>query len=221
MFAYTTGIRPKPNASTRNIKVVVCIYIPLDAITNESRSNVINNMYAIHRTNKAIPVHIQDINKNIYNECVYGNDPNIVFKINSTVKLKIDDINETIGNGIYYYKTIEPFYLKTEEEMRNTTFKKWYTNGQIDRSIDFVNGLKHGLDLKYTRFGQLEHYIEYNSGKLNGYLRTYHATGFRDLDLHFLNNKKQGECRKWNSEGELIEHCIFDEDTCEEILYIG
>jgi antitoxin component YwqK of YwqJK toxin-antitoxin module len=223
MFGFTLGFIREP---TREKKVLVTLYIPTDAITNENRKEVVNIKTALHKTSKAMPVMIQDINLNMYESCLYAYKSDIIFNLNhmfvmsecfmsKPTKRNVSEeaVTRLLENSLYYYKSVEPFHFMSETEVRNCTLKKWFSNGQIENEITIVNGKRHGTQIIYNKDGTVKSTLEYENDMLNGYTRTYHQTGYRHLDIHFLNNKKQGLCRKWKADGCLEKSYIFDEDT--------
>lgn len=228
MFGFTLGLIRE---SVQEKKVLVTLYIPTDAITNENRREVVNIKTALHKCNKAMPIMIQDINLNVYESALYAYTPEIKLKLNHMVvtardklllecmsKSKNHDVSEEtvsriLENGIYYYKSVEPFHFMSEDQFKNSILKKWFSNGQIESQISIINGKRHGTQIIYNKDGTVKSTLEYQNDMLNGYTRTYHSNGYRHLDIHFLNNKKQGLCRKWNPDGSIEKSYVFDEDT--------
>jgi hypothetical protein len=231
MFAFTLGYvtnresaerthsRPaKGRKLSRSVNVIVTVFIPKHAKTNEARPGIVDSRYALFRASVVIPIAIQLDKSTFYQNCTYAYHESITFELNTPAYSEFDpDINKVKASGIYYFKTIEPFNFTPN--LNEYYIKTWYTNGQLLAEVHYKNGKKDGIQTIWSENGRMKCQSEYSDGLLNGYFRSYHQTGFRHLDLWFLNGKKQGLCRSWNSEGELVESATFDEDKLIDTTY--
>ena len=121
-----------------------------NTITNESRTNVIDHIYAKFRGNHFLVVDIInkfDINKHIdeITNSYYAYDI-INYKKGEIVKSNSfdEDLINVCSNGIHYFKSIEPaFYYEVGGlKNKNGIYKEWYDNGQIKLKCNYIDGEK-------------------------------------------------------------------------------
>jgi hypothetical protein len=116
-----------------------------DTITNESRSKVINNLYAKFRVDKLHVISIEDKDNNmkidsIENSCYKYNK--ILYQTGETVTVSDYDLDlDTVcTTGIHYFKSREAAWYWDKEIITGRNVA-WYDNGQIEKECNFLNDI--------------------------------------------------------------------------------
>jgi len=150
---------------------------------------------------------------------------------NGNIKfLKYND--KIIGEGprISFYKNGKVCEIIIPNSiMHNSVYKKYFESGAVMLIIDRVNGKKHGNYNKYNENGILlntatyvndikqqetifypngntKKKIMYVDGKIEGQMIKYYDANANVIRYirHYINNKPQGECTEYNSDGHLF-----------------
>lgn len=151
------------------ISVLVTIEIPIDAITNLHREDIIDSLNATYTTNKVKIIKIIDEKLNEYSICTidYVNDCNV------------NDILH--GNNYYMFFLTKKRavvdicdYNYRKHKSYNGHIVNYYDNGQIDEEYRTNGkGKKHGNYKCWTKTGLLLVDANYFNGKLNGEYKKY------------------------------------------------
>ena len=221
MFAFTIGIIPLQSCK----KVLVSLYIPPDAITNEHRKDVVNIMYALHKTNKAIPIMIQDTNNNVYSECIYAYNQEIILKVNklahvsdcivsTSVQQKkanrsVHEIQKivsksTFPSGSHYPENISRTSSVNEEFLNTVLKKSLYYYKSIEpfhfKTPEEFRNSNFILKQWYSN-GQLQIEIPIINGKKHGTQYTYSKNGKLESMIDYENGDLNGYTRTYHSTG--------------------
>jgi antitoxin component YwqK of YwqJK toxin-antitoxin module len=147
------------------------LHLREDSWTNENRENIVDSMYALFRTDKAVIDKITNKNtdEHLDNIYYYGKQ----YKIGDIIAL--DNINKdpnlVYGKGIHYYLNKEPA-MRAECYLPNNFTGIdicWYSNGGLKYEIPYNNGKIHGKTRIWHCSGKsqsVEEESEYNDGHL-------------------------------------------------------
>jgi antitoxin component YwqK of YwqJK toxin-antitoxin module len=153
---------------TKLYKYIFTIELCDDSNHDESRTNIIEPLYASYKTNKFKIIEIEDmtINKLVNNYCNY----------------KIGDI---IKKNIKYYFTRERAFLSFDEEYFEGAYepldKLYYINF-------FINGYA-GIHREWYESGQLREEFYHDNGVVNGDYIKYYENGKIEEEFKVINNK--------------------------------
>lgn len=93
---------------------------------------------------------------------------------------------------------LEEYYVGGE---RNGQVKKWFENGQIFQEGQYVGGMMDGLWLVFYPSGTLAAKAEYRMG--TGKQTCYDESGYKCLDVPYVNNVKHGKEIYYNPDGRI------------------
>jgi antitoxin component YwqK of YwqJK toxin-antitoxin module len=149
---------------------------------------------------------------------------------NEKGKIK-EKINYLYGkkNGYYYtfgyFKnadSVEIGYLKSQElylnNKKNGLSDYFFTNGTVRLSVNYVQGIKHGIAREYNREGRLISVIDYRNGKaidverINRYedsvkvgvWKEFYPNGKIKRKMNYTNGELNGMVKEYDLSGELI-----------------
>jgi antitoxin component YwqK of YwqJK toxin-antitoxin module len=210
-----------------------------DTITNETRSNVADPMYAKFRADKLETV------------CIFSkNNPTVQLKsIENTnfreKKLYIAEQVVSVNNydfnmnivctrGIHYFKTIiAAFYYNLELGGYTGHHITYYDNGNKYRKCEYVDGILHGQftewhdngnkRLEYVKKYGIMHgtYVEWRAdgskeiececvdGNKHGQWIKWHLSGHKDIECEYINGQKHGQYRDWYNNGNKRLECCY------------
>ena len=96
--------------------------------------------------------------------------------------------------------TVEGYYVdgKLDGEI-----KKWYDNGQVFQEGQYVDGMMDGSWYIFYPSGAMAGKAEYDKGK--GKQIGYDESGYKCLEVQYLDNKKHGKEIHYNPIGEIVE----------------
>lgn len=69
-----------------------------------------------------------------------------------------------------------------------------------------------GMYLDYYSNGRLRAVVNFNEGRLNGYMLTFHRNGRKRDYMHFQSGLKQGTMQRYDAFGALIMQGLFEKD---------
>jgi antitoxin component YwqK of YwqJK toxin-antitoxin module len=163
MIGYTYGF------SDDEKEVVVTLDIPDDALTNMSRSNILNRDTATYRTNKARVVRIEDEDGKTYSSAISTLDERnaLAYILDQTLVVKnYDEHIETIyGSGITYFLKIDvarSYGIKIIPS--DGIFRSWYSNGILSQKLVLKDGKLNGLCERYDINGDVIEVSRYKNG---------------------------------------------------------
>jgi len=156
--------------------------------TNLNRK-VINSNHARYRTeiafvtkiyNKFSRKEINHIESDVDKSCIYYKGKYISVD-------NYDNNNDIVyTSGIHFYLTFETaFYHNFDFTGYTGEYKTWYASGALESKINYINGLKNGLNQMW-----------YENGKLM-------------LSSMNKDNKLDGLCMRWSSDGVLKYKSIY------------
>lgn len=77
----------------------------------------------------------------------------------------------------------------------------WYTNGQLQVSEYFTNGISHGLRTKWYISGEKKTEAEIVSGRIHGRFRRWYQNGMLAEDAGYRNGIPHGISHAWHADG--------------------
>jgi len=112
------------------------------------------------------------------------------------------DKNETSTN--INYKNGKLSSITLFKDTRPFDFKRYYDNGNL-KSHWMVNsdGKREGTTTEYYENGNLAKSIEYVNGEMNGVFKTFYENGNIKSEDHYVNDKRHGVSKMWNEDGSL------------------
>jgi antitoxin component YwqK of YwqJK toxin-antitoxin module len=204
-------------------KWIVVLHKLTDTITNESRSNAKDLMYAKFRANKLLVVCV--VNK--FTQKSIDNITNSVHKEKTIIYKKgeiieVNDFDENLENicapGIHYFKSPEAAFYYEIPNNYFGLYKLWYGSGQLGVECTYKNGTKDGLYQLWNPDGQLRFKYAYKDGKIDGLLKKWYYNGQLEIECTFKDGKEDGLFKKWYYNGKLEIECTF-KDGKEDGLY--
>jgi antitoxin component YwqK of YwqJK toxin-antitoxin module len=193
MYGYKSGI------TEDGIRVLISLYIPMDAKTNFERKNVKNKLFAKYRVNKATVLRIQDDNLKSYvsAKSLFSNEK-IKYVVGGQVISNFNDNIEIVNS--------EGIHLFLDNEVAINYGRKIFT--QI---------WKHDLNLFMTFFnnGNTKERINYlydnTTGFYNQKIELFFENGKHKLIENIRNNQKNGLCTKWYHTGKVKSYCEYED----------
>lgn len=127
----------------------------------------------------------------------------IEYSSDSTLKLEYQ-IDQNTGNkhGVYKeYDLISNALLIERVYQQNRiegVEKIYFTNGQIDGELMYVNGIHNGAFKYYYEDGTLKQEGSYKEGKIEGILSSYYPNGGLKEEVMHLEGVTQGAFKEYN-----------------------
>lgn len=192
--------------------VIVVLGILKNAITNESRKNIIFEWTAKYRTDKAKVINIyypQTKNKLKKAYSIHCTLNPITYEIGKDISVPNFDRNleNVCSTGIHYYKSIRPLNSYFYNGINKDKFVQYYDNGQPYREVEVLMNQKDGATRKWYYEGRLYKLSYYRAGKKHGIQMVWWPNGRVRWQISYKAGKPEGLYREWNDEGELVEQC--------------
>jgi len=207
MEGYKTGLY-------NNIKVLIILYIPIDAKTNINRVNIQNKKYATYRTNKAYVLHIVNKSNHEYDHAISRfNSNKIIYNRSTIIENNFDDNIDNINSeGIHFFldKELAINYrepiLKQIWLYENNIYKDYYNNGQLHKKIKYVYDsvnkiITHKHVQEYYENSNIKLDYKLHINKYNGQYKEWYKNGNLKKRLFYEENKIIGYVESWNLMG--------------------
>lgn len=114
-------------------------------------------------------------------------------------------INDIIIHKTYYEKSGA---LKSEitikDKKKNGPAKKYYTTGEVNTVVNYVNNIKEGETIWYYKNGQPYRVTQYVNGKIEGIRKIYYENGKIKAEIPYKNGKFIGGTKEYNVNGALL-----------------
>jgi len=124
-------------------------------------------------------------------------------------------INDTFVGMVRDYYDEKKTMLK-EEYFVNAGKKegiyKLYDNGVLEKEINYINGLRHGICKIYHFNGKLFEESNYINDKKTGICKIYDSGGFLDSEVNYIDGLKQGICKSYHYNGKIYEEAYYIDD---------
>ena len=75
-----------------------------------------------------------------------------------------------------------------------------------------------GMCFKLNKKGDTIETINYNKGKMEGVLTTFHPSGSKKTETNFKKNKFHGDYKEYNEKGDLLFHGTYDDGEYDSTL---
>jgi antitoxin component YwqK of YwqJK toxin-antitoxin module len=194
MQGYKTGLVDK-------IKVLIVLYIPINAKTNINRENIRYTKYATYRTNKAYVLSIFDYKSNEYDSATSRfSNKKITYYKNTLAESEFNDNIECINtDGIHFF--LDPEYaLNYREHIQKQVwlediniYKNYFNNGQLHKKIKY--------------------YLNYNDKTINyKQIIEYYSNGHNRYEYNLLVNKLDGVYKEWYPNGVLKKRLTYSQN---------
>jgi len=190
MYGYKSGM------TNEGIRVLISLYIPMDAKTNFERKNVKNKLFAKYRVDKATVLKIQDDNlKNYISAKSLFSNEKITYIVGGQVVSKFNENIEIVkGEGIHLFLDNE-VAINYGRKMLTQIWKhdpnlymSFFSNGNTREKITYLN---KGFDRKTELF--------FENGK-------------HKLIENYKNNQRNGICYEWYHTGKMKSYCEYEND---------
>lgn len=196
-----------------NIKVLIVLSIPDDALTNLNRPNIINPRFAKYRCNQAYVTHIVDTNYTCYKYAVSGFYKNkIIYEENKLVKSNFDpDITVENGEGIHFFldhHLAQNYRVPILHQCwfdKENIYRDYYGSGQLHQEINYIldknNRITYKIIQEYYPTGQIK--LDYNLAinKYDGLYREWYANGIMKKQFVYEKNKMISYPENWDVRG--------------------
>jgi antitoxin component YwqK of YwqJK toxin-antitoxin module len=150
-------------AKSGNVRVIITLEIPKDALTNIDRPYVLVKNTASYKTNKVKVISIEDNEGNKYNtaEPLFFTRNKIIYTCGEIIEeLEYEsDKLEITGRGIHFFLEKDMAKLYGNDKEKNGLYRKWYSNGHLEKEGMYKDGEKYGLWKFWDSEGKL--YKEY------------------------------------------------------------
>ena len=226
-------------AKVDDVRVLVTLDIPEDAITNINRTNVAVKETAKYRANKAKVIKIEDVDGNEYTEAITGFYHNklLIYTIDETIEVDDYDmyLEDVCTSGIHFFLNRRVAELYENTKLLNEKFESWHENGNKKNECNYVNGELDGLFRSWRDDKQLIIQSTYVNGKLEGLYQEWDEDGNKWLRCNYVDGKLEGLFQRWFRNGNNKIKCNYvkgkreglyqrwydDSKKCEESNYIG
>ena len=202
-------------------------------ITNESRENVYDPLYAKFRANILDVVVIVSIKtmktvKYLYHRYVDPNNRNghpisIMYNVGETVEPdKFDqDLEKVCSSGVHYFKTLDrAYYYRGLPLIYTGRLIEWYDDGCKELEGTYIDGKRHGDWSYWYDNGRINIEEQYDNDVLCGSATGYHRCGGKFWTKEYKDRGMKYKYTIWNSrtnykvsEGMCSAHVIKDHDT--------
>lgn len=108
------------------------------------------------------------------------------------------------------------YYKKVTDEYGNFSIKKtgnwveYFPNGQLKKSVNYVDGEIEGLYLEYYENGKIKTQENYKNGYVEGEKIQYYPNGVAHIVGAYVHSRKSGLWSTYDSLGQLIEQVRFE-----------
>jgi hypothetical protein len=197
MNVYKSGI------TDTNTRVIITLFIPINAKTNLDRLHVVDPTYAKYRSNIARVLCIEDDHGNTHSSAHTAfHNKKIQYNLNEYIKSEYDtNINIVCGKGIHFFIDRQMAYnynRKILEQKWDTPnlYKTYYDNGQLKEIIEYIHDQTYGYIKQYIYkwFKNGVKYLiqSYQQGLKNGVFTEWHENGKLKYECNFINDSKDG-----------------------------
>jgi len=203
MNVYKSGI------TNTNARVIITLFIPINAKTNIDRLHVIDPTFAKYRSNIARVLCIEDDYGNTYTSAYTAfHNKKIQYTLNEYIKSEYDtNINIVCGKGIHFFINKQMAYnynRKILEQKWDTPnlYKIYYDNGQLKEQIEYIHDQTHGF--------------------IKQIVYKWFKNGVRHIVQSFQHSLKNGLFSEWYDNGKLKYECNLkngNKDGLEKIYY--
>jgi antitoxin component YwqK of YwqJK toxin-antitoxin module len=93
-----------------------------------------------------------------------------------------------------------------------------FTTWQLDKSIEYKNGKKHGAEIHYNPYSKdTLIYREYKKDRLNGISKVYDFNGNLKMIAEMKNGKENGTVKKYYPNGQLEYSCEYENGVADGV----
>jgi hypothetical protein len=189
-----------------DVRCIITLLIPSDAMTNLNRTSVKNKQYAKYRTNKAYVVEIADIDGSLHKFAWSAfSTKQMLYAVGGLLEDEDYDADSenVCSGGIHFFleRGVAELYRLTRTS--DGLLQKWYDNGNLREQLSFTNGCADGLCREWYYNGQLRYEGTYICGKQHGVVKKWHPNGVLCCEWMFDNGIENGLFRRWSDTGHL------------------
>jgi len=196
-----------------DVRVVVTLEIPCDALTNMNRSSIAVKETAKYRANKAKVLKIEDDEGNCYPSATsFGYDKkSLCYKIGEIIEEPTynTEPEEVSAEGIHYFLNRRVAELYGLDKIANGLFEQWCNNGKKLLEYSYIDGKVHGLYQSWHTNGQKWVECSYDYGKPHGLYQAWYADGKKWEEYSNVDGKMHGPYQKWHENGQKYAEGMF------------
>jgi len=115
------------------------------------------------------------------------------------------NVNIYTNNG----SLISEYYMvngKKEGELKE------YKKNKLNLSINYINGIKHGLYKEYYDNGNIRIECNYSDEQKHGLYKKYYDNGNIRIECNYIDDKKNSEYKEYYDNGQIKEICNYIDD---------
>lgn len=103
------------------------------------------------------------------------------------------------------------YYMEDGQvEIKHGILREWHKNGELEREVPYISGLKWGVEKIYRDDGTMLSSIDWEQGQKNGTEVIWWENGkSKKQQSHYINGKIDGTSQSWYVSGELREEIIY------------
>jgi hypothetical protein len=191
------------------------IVLEILGINNELRKDIVNKDFAKMRCSKAKVIDIYDINNK---DKKFNNAFGVLDK---TFKYIVDEIVEpdkynnnidvVCTNGIHYFLNEDAaFNWLLDSDNYTGEHKEYLGDGQIQRIVNYVNGIVDGSIKIFNSHGQLSCKYNCTDGLKNGVFEEWYENGQPSMKCMYDNGLLNGVFEAWHENGQLQKKCNYN-----------
>ncbi len=109
------------------------------------------------------------------------------------------NVDNTIFEKIVYNKDTGAYTIKTHHK-----------NNEVETSVDYLNGVKHGNYTYYDFYGNKRTTATYVNGKLQGKLTWYYKNGSVESVIDYISGDRHGDYIKYHENGQIEVKSTYD-----------
>lgn len=198
-------------------KAMAILQKPENHKNNESRSNIIDSIFARHRGDSMMVVEIFDKFEptvKLTRATSQFADTEVVYVVGELASPDsyTDDLSED-SHGIHYCRTVEgAFYYDLMKTNYTGKFYDFHFNGREKENGMLVLGKREGKWDKYYECDQLHTVSNYSNGKLDGEYFEWYDTGKKSRRCFYSNDVQTGFSISWHKNGEKKSEGYYDEN---------
>jgi antitoxin component YwqK of YwqJK toxin-antitoxin module len=122
----------------------------------------------------------------------------------------IGTLKDSTWNYYSYYTRTLSLVENYTAGQKNGTTKKYYDNGTVAETTEWVGNVKTGKWFQYFEDGSLRLSSSYDNDKINGPYLVYTAPGILAIDGKYVNGNMDGKWKLFNEKGELEYELLYD-----------
>ena len=135
-------------------------------------------------------------------------------KLHRVAKYKYDEL---LSDDYYDQEGVIFETITYHDKKGSHTALTHYLNKNVETSVDYLNGVKHGSYVYHDFYGNKRTTATYVSGKINGMLTRYHKDGSVESTMNYLNGDRHGDYTAYYENGTIESKGFYNLGTIENV----